>query len=638
MKCGCTMIIGLLTGTSVAMARDRYVSTTGSNSNPGTIGQPHLTINAAITESTAGDTIYVRGGVYASERISFSAKNGTADAPITLISYPGETAIIDRSADAPPIGDAGLVEIVDSSYITVQGLEIRNFKTTDTARAPIGIFVHGSGTGVRLIGNKVHDIWQSNATATAGNAFGIAIKGTAATAIDGIVIDGNELYALRTGFSESMTINGNVTNFTVTNNLVHDCNNIGIDFIGYEGTNSNVALDRARGGICRGNTVYNIDTQYNPAYGGNFAGTFASQTARNDSRAGPGIYVDGGADITIERNHVHDCNMGVSIGSEHSGKVSDNVRCKNNLIRDNHIGGIFLGGAGTSNGGTTNTTINNNTLYLNDREVYGGGSISIQRLVSTTTIKNNLIFAKTDGSGFAQFILKTNTTGSFAANSINWNLYSSTTPLNSYEFWWNNVAKTSFASWRTASGQDANSIFTTASLGFANAAANDFSLLSTSIARDAGDPSFMAASGERDFGGQNRVANSRVDIDMDEYMTTWQSWRDQYFNAPDGGAGASATDDFDNDGLKNLIEYSQGTNPALNEAAQYPRSSRAGNGLRYTYRKSAAELTYAVQTSTNLTSWSTTAVAEQTDGAGLFWRDFPFTTQPLFVRLQVVQP
>ena len=155
MKRGYTLIIWLITCANVCLATDRYVmSPGGSNSNPGTFGQPYLTINVAITASSAGDTIYVRGGVYNTERISFSGKNGTADAPITLISFPGETAIIDRSSNAPPTGDAGLVEIVNSSYITIQGLEIRNFKTIDTARAPIGIFVYGSGTGVRLIGNK----------------------------------------------------------------------------------------------------------------------------------------------------------------------------------------------------------------------------------------------------------------------------------------------------------------------------------------------------------------------------------------------------------------------------------------------------------------------------------------------------
>ena len=35
-----------------------------------------------------------------------------------------------------------------------------------------------------------------------------------------------------------MTLNGNVTDFKITNNLVHDNDNIGIDFIGYEGTRS----------------------------------------------------------------------------------------------------------------------------------------------------------------------------------------------------------------------------------------------------------------------------------------------------------------------------------------------------------------------------------------------------------------
>jgi len=605
-------------------AVDRYVSTTGSNANAGTIGAPLLTINAAITASSAGDTIYVRGGTYNSERVVFSGKLGTAGAPITLRNYPGETAVIDRTGVAPPNGDAGLLEIANSNYITVQGMEIRNFTTTNSAKAPIGIFVYGSGAGIRLIGNKVHDIWNTD-SAGAGNAFGIAVKGTAATAIDGIVIDGNEVYSLKTGNSESVALNGNVTNFTVTNNLVHDCNNIGIDFIGYEGTNSNSSLDRARIGVCRGNTVYNIDSQSNLAYGG--------------GRAAPGIYVDGGQSVTVERNLVHHCNYGISAGSEHLGKFSDSVIIRSNLIRQCHVGGIVLGGATSgTNGGATNITISNNTLYRNDTDGAGGGCIEIQNNVSTTTIKNNIIYATADGTGWGQFILKTNTNGSFAANSINWNLYSGTSAANNLEFIWNNTARSSFAAWKTASGQDANSTFTTASLGFTNAAGDDFAILSTSIARDAGDSAFVPASGEKDFGGQSRVANARVDIGMDEYMTTWQAWRDQYFALPDGGAGAGATDDYDGDGAKNLIEYSQGANPTLSDITALPAGTRTGGVMRFTYRKNAAELSYAVDTSADLTSWSATAVTEQTDGAGLFWRDFTITGTPLFVRLRVVQP
>ena len=54
-----------------------------------------------------------------------------------------------------------------------------------------------------------------------------------------------------------MTLNGNVTHFQITNNIVHDNNNIGIDIIGYEGTGP-VGYDEASYGVVSGNTIYNI--------------------------------------------------------------------------------------------------------------------------------------------------------------------------------------------------------------------------------------------------------------------------------------------------------------------------------------------------------------------------------------------
>src|SRR5437016_2111645 len=41
-----------------------YVSTTGSDSNPGTVTSPWRTIQHASNSVQAGDTVYVRGGVY----------------------------------------------------------------------------------------------------------------------------------------------------------------------------------------------------------------------------------------------------------------------------------------------------------------------------------------------------------------------------------------------------------------------------------------------------------------------------------------------------------------------------------------------------------------------------------------------
>jgi hypothetical protein len=62
-----------------------YVSTSGSDNNPGTLAAPWLTIQKAANTATAGATVYVFGGVY-TEIVSFP-NSGTAKAPITFQSY-----------------------------------------------------------------------------------------------------------------------------------------------------------------------------------------------------------------------------------------------------------------------------------------------------------------------------------------------------------------------------------------------------------------------------------------------------------------------------------------------------------------------------------------------------------------------
>lgn len=72
---------------SALAARTYYVSTTGSDSNPGTSAAPFRTITYAYSKVVAGDTILVRPGTYTDYRAGWALvldKNGTASAPITL--------------------------------------------------------------------------------------------------------------------------------------------------------------------------------------------------------------------------------------------------------------------------------------------------------------------------------------------------------------------------------------------------------------------------------------------------------------------------------------------------------------------------------------------------------------------------
>ncbi len=237
-----------------------YVSTSGSNSNPGTLAAPWLTIQKAANSATAGSTVYVRGGTYG-EHVTINV-SGTSGSPITFQSYPGEQAVIDGTGIALSAGDNPLVDLNGRSYIVFKGFELRNNKTSTVNVVPIGIYVPGGSVGVELRNNLIHHI-ETNFTGTdGGDAHGIAVYGNTATAVSGLVIDGNELYNLKLGSSESLVVNGNVNGFQVTNNLVHDNNNIGIDAIGYEGVGP-AGSDRARNGVIANNRVWNIESSTN---------------------------------------------------------------------------------------------------------------------------------------------------------------------------------------------------------------------------------------------------------------------------------------------------------------------------------------------------------------------------------------
>src|SRR5262245_13038865 len=65
----------------------------GDDSADGSEAKPWRSIGHALASIVAGDTLYLRGGVfYENVRVAVS---GRADAPITIRSFPGELATID---------------------------------------------------------------------------------------------------------------------------------------------------------------------------------------------------------------------------------------------------------------------------------------------------------------------------------------------------------------------------------------------------------------------------------------------------------------------------------------------------------------------------------------------------------------
>lgn len=71
---------------------DYYVSPSGDDTHPGSISLPFRTLNQAVTIAQAGDTVYLRSGVY--RETLAPVHSGTSVAPILFSGYPGENAVL----------------------------------------------------------------------------------------------------------------------------------------------------------------------------------------------------------------------------------------------------------------------------------------------------------------------------------------------------------------------------------------------------------------------------------------------------------------------------------------------------------------------------------------------------------------
>ena len=526
-----------------------YVSAKGSDKNPGTLSSPWLTIQHAANSVSAGATVYIFGGVY-HESVNFP-KSGTAPAPITFQSYPGQSAIIDGTG-VPVHGTQGLINIVGKrSYLTIAGFEIRNYVTSSQEAVPTGVWITGSGTGVQILNNRVHNI-TTKAEAN-GNAFGISVYGTSKTPITQLVISGNEVYDLRTGESESVNVDGNVTYFKITNNLVHDNDNIGIDAIGYEGVGP-VGYDEAMYGEISGNTIYNISGITNPGEGFGYDAD--------------GLYCDGCAYVTFERNLILQADYGIETTSENQVCQSngtewsspDNtgtaakgkfpcygryVTVRNNIFYDSNACGNSIGGyatasknGGHSNGGgssyhdvfVNNTLYNNATQPGNESEGGSTGEFQIQNQVGSAQdniYENNVVYAGAYNTWIFSYVPFSQTYPAPPA-TLNWNLYNSVAGyVEGQSILWGNVGNfTSFANWQNRSGEDANSLNTDPLFVDLGATPPDFDTTTSSPTIGAGSTQLSCSAGwcdpngtspnsiygSTDFLGNPRTTGSRIDI------------------------------------------------------------------------------------------------------------------------------
>jgi len=326
---------------SVASAKTYYVAVDGSDTNAGTPEKPFGTINKGARLLTAGDTLYIRGGTY-NQAVSVE-NSGTAGVFITVMGYPGETAVIDGQ-DLLPTGVGGALFDVTGNYVVVRDVTVRNSNW-------MGLVLkghHDQAISVKSHRNKENGILVSGDSGRVencevwwnckSNEYGKKERGGWASGLSAArhpqdaLLRKNRVWnnwgeGLSTYEAEYTTMEDNVV---------------------YDNWSANVYLSDTRYSVLQRNLVYR--TPDNPV-----KGTGASE-------------------------------VGIMMGDEKYNPPSSDNRVINNLVKGTNT--CFNFWQGTSGGGLINTLIAHNTFvgsYLDTNlTIYYGAH-------SNTRIENNII-------------------------------------------------------------------------------------------------------------------------------------------------------------------------------------------------------------------------------------------------------
>lgn len=458
-----------------------YVSVNGENGQDGSKNNPWKTVQFGIDQLFPGDTLNITEGVY-NEKLAIT-RSGEENNRIVIRGI--KNAVIDATDIGNKLQNA-ILKVESQSHITITNLELAN----NIHNYAQGILINGGGTDITIKNTKIHDIHFSDnpkqkATAKR-NAQGIIVYGTnSEKAITNLVIESNELYDCRLGYSEGIAVNGNVNGFIISNNKVYNLTNIGIDVIGHEGVCKDPTKDQARNGIVSKNLVFNCLSPY---------------------ATSAGIYVDGGKNLKILNNTTFNNGYGIEIGCENKNKTTDSITVRNNLIYKNEVAGISVGGFDYPHSGkVTNTSFYNNTLYRNATNTTNIAEVYLS-YNENTIFENNIIYSGKSGK-----LIYSQTESNGVV--FNYNLYNSSSE-NTY-FDWNGKMYLNLESFQKETGLDQFSKHQEPS--FLNEDTYDLSLNEASPSINSGNPEYILLLNEKDIAGKPRIIDSVIDIGAYEY-------------------------------------------------------------------------------------------------------------------------
>ena len=452
----------------------------GSDTNTGTsITNPWRTIQKACNAATPGSIVHISAGTY-TESLEPHV-SGTSTNRIAFVADVPNSVFIDGTGT----NFICLLRVENRSYLHFENLVFQNL----TKNAGNGVVVETLGqpsaTGISFKNCIIRNIrWTANSNTEpddSDNAHPFIAYGRHG-GLTNLTVDGLEVYNNNTGYSEALTLEGNISGFVVKNCTVRDNSNIGILISGQRGSSD--VDDAVRNGTVSGNLCYNNLSVL--------------------STSG-GIYVDGGTNVTIERNVCHTNGYGIEIGAEED-VVTHDIIVKNNILYDNQGGGIEVGGYNDDTTGIVrNCIIRNNTFYKNDTMNESVGELHITK-VDNCVIQNNIFYTSAQRSLFSVEEITPQSGISFRSNS--W--FSPGNNPASASVIWHHIEYNGFNTYQSALGFDQHSSF--GNPGFLSITGTpDFHLLGNSSCINQGDTGTVITADEKDFDGNNRIVGSIID-------------------------------------------------------------------------------------------------------------------------------
>ncbi len=461
----------------------------GSNSNTGTsLLQAWKTIQKACDAATPNSIVEIKAGTYY-ENLVLNV-SGTAGNPITFRNYQNDSVFIDGT------GTAGttLMSITDQNYLTFDNLVFQNLTVNNAQGILAQTSTSGTSTGLRFHNLIIRHInWTANASAIPNsndNAQAFIVYGLA-NGMTHLTVDSCQVYSNILGFSEAVSIDGNINGFTVSNCLVHDNTNIGILAAGNYGTSPNPSTDHARHGLITRNTCFNNVSLY---------------------ATSAGIYIDGGWSVVVDGNKSYGNGSGIELGCEQNG-TTDSITVKNNIIYNNQYTGLAIGGYTTATTGqVTNSLVRNNTFFHNTLPANNTGEIEMSK-ASNCTIENNVFYTDPQNILFTADSIAPQLNNTFDYNC--W--FTPGNDSTNITVQWLQTNYTTFGAYRAGTSLEAHSFYADPLLSNAVLPQPDLHLVNLSPCINRSNPATVISAGETDFDGNPRLNGARVDIGAYEY-------------------------------------------------------------------------------------------------------------------------